>query len=252
MKDSNILTLIKIAKESEKSQKERDAFVDFVVSRQSNEPRSLLQAEIENMSESVFLGSDPENTLEKLLIYLENEDGEEFLNMFSYENRRISTLLYEYKKTKKALTSFFELTIYKATTSSSSFIKNLKRFSSIENVPPMIGPMARPSDSEFQSAFRLDYMDRNTAANQLFRSFYDNGPLKLEYVSSEDNIRYNLFQTNVRGYIYRNINAIGTTTEKGSFCMIGFKGQNYNPSELANENCTFAIQSYSLDSRNSN
>ena len=247
MKDSNILTLIKIAKESEKSQKERDAFLDFVVSREANEPRSLLQNEIENMCQSVFLGSDPEKTLQNLLVFLENENGEEFLDVFSYENRRMSTLLYEYKKTKKALTSFFELTIYKALTSSSSFIKNLKRFSSIENVPPMIGPMARPSDSEFQSVFRLDYIDRNTAANQIFRSFYDNGPLKLEYVSSEDNIRYNLFQTNVRGYIYRNINAIGTTTEKGSFCMIGFKGQNYNPSELAKENCTFAIQRYSLD-----
>ena len=41
MKDSNILTLINIVKNSEKSQKDRDAFIDFVSKRQPMEPKSL-------------------------------------------------------------------------------------------------------------------------------------------------------------------------------------------------------------------
>ena len=248
MKDSNILTLINIVKNSEKSQKDRDAFIDFVSKRQPMEPKSLIKTEIEDMFQSVFITSTPEGSLSALLMYLENEDGENFLETFRYEYRRMSTLLYEYKFTKKALKSFFELIIYKALTSSSSFLSDLRSFNDPKMLPSMIGPMARPSDSEFTSDFSLDYIQSKDRANNLFAYFYEKGPLKLNHNSSSDSVLENLFRPYVSGYIYRDINALGTYTDKGSFCMIGFKGQNYNPSILEKENCTFSFGRYPLDS----
>ena len=145
------------------------------------------------MFQSVFITSTPEGSLSALLMYLENEDGENFLETFRYEYRRMSTLLYEYKFTKKALKSFFELTIYKALTSSSSFLSDLRSLNDPKMLPSMIGPMARPSDSEFTSDFSLDYIQSKDRANNLFAYFYEKGPLKLNNNSSSDSVLENLF-----------------------------------------------------------
>jgi len=246
MKDSGIFNIIELTKKSEKNEKKREKFLDYIAEANSDEPRTLLSNQIESMFQSVFSSSTPSDKLESLKTLVDEEDGSAFLEMFNFENRRFSTKLWEYKNTKAALDSYFDLIIYKYLTSDSSFCKNLRRIKDTD-LPNMIGPMARPHniDDNFESEFRLNSIDGKHAANQFFRDMSRDGILSLHNIAADDQI--NTLLSKINGYIYKDINTLGTYTPKGSFSMIGFKGEVYSPDNIEYENCIFPVKRYSLE-----
>ena len=174
MKESNILNLIEITKNSEVQEKNREEFLDFIQSGESEEPKNLLKQEIEQMFTQLFIVEKPSQILGRLQELVIEDDGESFLELFPFDNRRFSSKLWEYKKTKEVLDAFFKLTIYKGLTSDSNFCRNLISIKD-SDLPNMIGPMARPTVDEWDSSFKLNSIETLTSAERFFRNFVGEG-----------------------------------------------------------------------------
>ena len=240
MKESNILSLIKLTKDSEKEEKDRSEFLEFISKTKDDaEPIALINSEVMSMMEEVFIVANPSSKLGAMKRAISDDDGEVFLSNFNYNNRRWAAKLWEYKKTEKALISYFKLTIYKGLVSSSSFVGELNHIDK-DDMPNMISAMARANSEAYESYFTLSYITTTDKLMGVLKKSFLGGTLRLEYKEASENLQQE-FNKVCRGYVYRNWNAFGTTTDQGSFCMIGFKGEAYNPDTLDQENCTFSI-----------
>jgi len=245
MMESNIINLIKLVKKSEKQQKQREAFVQFVLKSGDNQPESILREQINNIFVSVFSGGNPVALVENMKSHIDENKPEAFLDLFSFESRAIATQMFEYKQSKKALDSFFAFTMFNNFSSSYRFIQNLQYFQESEKLPPMIGPMVKPKEKDPDSfGWNLSTFSRAYDVKEFYGDWMKKGVLSLRDAScynSYESIQNNLFK-NAKGFVYRDVNAFGTITEKGSFSLMGFKGDVYNPRDINQENCIFPIQ----------